>query len=53
MPFNYGGIHKGRPVDPGGGGPRNPEVPLLFECDSIVLSGDGGLEIVVLAGRPL
>ena len=34
-----GAIHKGRPADPGEGGLRNPDVPLLFECDSIVLSG--------------
>ena len=50
-----GAIHKGRPADPGG--LKNPVVQLLFECDSIVLSGRrvgrGGLEILVLAGRPL
>ena len=38
-------------------GLRNPDVQLLFECDSIVLSGrrggEGSLEILVLAGRPL
>ena len=43
-------------LTPGEGGLRNPDVQLLFECDSIVLSGrrgEGGLEILVLAGRPL
>ena len=53
--FRLGAIHKGRAADPGEGGLRNPDVQLLFECDSIVLSGrrGGGLEILVLAGRPL
>ena len=49
-------IHKGRPADPGGGGLRNPDIQLLFECDSMVLSGrrgGGDIEILVLAGRPL
>ena len=43
-------------LTPGEGGLRNADVQLLFECDSIVLSGrrrGGGLEILVLAGRPL
>ena len=43
-------------LTPGEGGLRNPDVQLLFECDSIVSSGhrgEGGLEILVLAGRPL
>ena len=43
-------------LTPGEEGLRNPDVQLLFECDSIVLSGRmgvGGLEILVLAGRPL
>ena len=43
-------------LTPGEGGLRNPDVPLLFECNSIVLSerrGEGGLEILVFAGRPL
>ena len=43
-------------MTPGKGGLRNPDVQLLFECDSIVLSGrreGGGLEILVLSGRPL
>ena len=51
-----GVIHKRRPADPGEGVLRNSEVQFLFECDSIVLSGrkgEGGLEILVLAGRPL
>ena len=37
-------------LTPGRGGLRNPDVQLLFECDSIVLSGRrrrGGLEILV------
>ena len=38
----------------GRGGLRNPGVQLLFECDYIVLSRRrGGLEILVLVGRPL
>ena len=43
-------------LTPGRRGLRNPDVQLLFECDSIVLSGrrgKGGLEILVSAGRPL
>ena len=41
-------------LTPGEGGLRNPDVQLSFDCDSIVLSGRrGGLEILVLAGRPL
>ena len=43
-------------LTPGREGLRNPDVQLLFECDSIVLSerrGEGGLEILVFAGRPL
>ena len=37
-----GATHKGRPADPGEGGLRNPDIQLLFECDSIVLSGRRG-----------
>ena len=51
-----GTIHKGCPADPGQGGLRNPDVQLLLEFDSIFLSGhrgEGGLEILVLSGRPL
>ena len=54
--YHLGAIHKGRPADPGEVGLRNPDVQLLFECDSIVLSGrrgERGLEILVLAGRSL
>ena len=43
-------------LTPREGGLRNPDVQLLFECDSIVLfgrRGEGVLEILVLAGRPL
>ena len=43
-------------LTPGEGGLRNPDVQLLFQCDSIVLSrrrGEWGLEILVLIGRPL
>ena len=43
-----GAIHKGLPADPKGGGLRNLDVQLLFECYFIVLSGRK-----VLAGRPL
>ena len=36
-------FYEGRPADCGGGGDRrNPDVQLLFECDSIVLSGRRG-----------
>ena len=38
----YGAIHKGRPADHGGEHLRNPDVQLLFECDSIVLFGRRG-----------
>ena len=54
--YHLGAIHKGRPADPGEGGLRNPDIQLLFECDSIVLSecsGEGGLEILVLSRRLL
>ena len=54
--YTVGIIHKGRPADPGEGGLRNLDVQLLFECDSIVLSGrrgKGGLEILVLGERLL
>ena len=37
-----GAIHKGCPADPGEGGLRNLNAQLLFECDSIVLSGRKG-----------
>ena len=43
-------------LTPGEGGLQNPDVQLLFESDSIALSrrrGEGGLKILVLAGRPL
>ena len=43
-------------LTPGEGGLRNSDVTLLFEYDSIVLSGrrgEGGLEILVLAGSLL
>ena len=53
----YGAIHKGRPADPGGGGVCGirtfncySSVILLFYPDA---GGEGGLEILVLAGRPL
>ena len=36
-----GAIHKGW-LAPGEGGLRNPDVQLLFECNSIVLSGRKG-----------
>ena len=53
-PIYYGAIHKGRPPDPGGGGLRNPDVQLLFECDSIFfIRTQGVLEILVLAGCSL
>ena len=51
-----GTIHKGRPADPGGGGCGIR----TFNCYSSVIlmfypvaGGEGGLEILVLAGRPL
>ena len=53
----YGAIHNGRPADPGGGGDCGirtfncySSVILLFYPDA---GGEGGLEILVLAGRPL
>ena len=42
--YHLGAIHKGRPADPGEGGLGNPNVELLFECDSIALSGRRGGE---------
>ena len=53
---NKGPFTKDVRLNPGEGGLRNPDVQLLFECDSIVLSGHrgkGGLEILFLARRPL
>ena len=52
----WGWFTKDVPLTPGRGALRNPHFQLLFECDSIVLSGrrgKGGLEILVLVGRPL
>ena len=42
MVVALGAIHKGRPADPGEWGLRNSDVPLLFDCDSIVSSGRRG-----------
>ena len=53
---NLGSTHKGRPVYPGGGGVCGTRT---FNCYSCVIlsfypdAGGGGLEILVLAGRPL
>ena len=53
---NIGAIHKGRPADPRGGGSvesgRSIVIRVWFYC-FIRTQGMGGLEILVLARRPL
>ena len=51
-----GAIHKGRRADPGGGGSaesgRSIFIRVWFYCFVRMQVGMGGLEILVLAGRP-
>ena len=57
LKYMLGDIQKGRPADPVGGGVFGIRT---FNCYSIVIllfytdaGGEGGLEILVLSGRPL
>ena len=54
--LQLGAIHKGHPADPGGGGSvesgRSIIIRVRFYC-FIRTQGGRGLEILVLAGRPL